>query len=77
MGFARQSVNPAAVNETGDSTQFNGVVIVQLHTWNIDGGRDLDQERLHTRVVPRRGVGASAHGGRWIRPGGLHTTLQA
>ena len=41
---------------------FRWVNIVQVHTWNVGGGRDPDQERRHTRLVPHRGVGDGGDG---------------
>jgi hypothetical protein len=59
-----QTTKHAAEGQTGAIMRSNGVDIVQVHTWNVSGGRDLDQERSHTRLVPHwRFEGEGARGG--------------
>ena len=61
-GFrGRSAVDPQTTkypveDQTGVMTRSNGVDIVQVHTWNVGGGRDPDQEWPHTRLVPHRRV---------------------
>ena len=67
-GFrGRSAVDPQTTKypvegQTGVMTRSDGVDIVQVHTWNVGGGRDPDQERPHTRLVPHRGVGGGLEG---------------
>ena len=68
-----QTTKHPVKGQTGDMTRSDGVDIVQVHTWNVGGGRDPDQERPHMRLVPHRRV--MGEGRTVCEGGGAGTTI--